>query len=192
MKKQFIQIVGSTILGIFLLGGCGQPSAPSDVDAKRKSIDEMASTTITKLELKHKGLEKEIENSLGYLVVNWKTVKVPIVGAGNANGVVVDLKSKERTYVKISRFDLGVGWGVRHFKSLVVIDDPKVMAKVEKGTWIFDGGGEGTAGKATADVSASAIDGKKKGYKAYMLMDGGASITASLRAMHLKKDKKLN
>ncbi len=190
--KHYREIVIGTILGIFLFAGCGQPSTPSDADAKRKSIDEMASTTITKLEAKHKGLEKEIENSLGYLVVNWKIVKVPIVGAGNANGVVVDKSSNKHTYVKISRFDVGVGWGVRHFKSLVVITDQKVMAKVEKGTWIFDGGGEGTAGTATADVSASDIDTKDKGYKTYMLMDGGASITASIRAMHLKKDPKLN
>lgn len=190
--RQYIQITSSVLLGIFLLAGCGQPSTPSDADAKRKSIDQMASTTVDKLIKKNKGLDKEIENSLGYMVVDWKIVKVPVVGAGKANGVVVDLKSKERTYVKVSRFDIGVGWGVRHFKSLVVIDDPKVMRKIEKGTWIFDGGGEGTAGKATADVSVSDIDEKKKGYKTYLLMDGGASITASLRAMHLKKDHKLN
>ena len=188
---QYRQIVVGSILGIFLLAGCGQPT-PSDKQSQRKAIDDMASTTVEKLIEKNKGLDKEIENSLGYMVVNWKMIKVPVVGAGKANGVVIDKSSNKHTYVKISRFDVGVGWGVRHFKSLVIINDPKVMAKAKKGTWIFDGGGEGTAGKATADVSASDIDAKKKGYKAYILMDGGASITASLRAMHLKKDSKLN
>lgn len=190
--RQYKQIAGSALFGIFLLAGCGQPSAPSDADAKRKSIDKMASTTATKLEVKHKGLKKEIENSLGYLVVDWKTIKIPVVGWGSANGVVVNYSSKKHTYVKVSRFDLGVGWGVRHFKSLIVINDSKVMEKVEKGAWIYKGGGEGTAGTATADISTADIDAKEKGYKAYILMDGGASITASVTAMHLKKDPKLN
>ena len=190
--RQYIQIAGSALLGIFLLAGCRQPSSPSDAEAKRASIDQMASSTIATLETKHPELKGELKDSLGYLVVDWKTIKLPIVGGGSAHGLVYEASTNKRTYVKVSLFDLGAGWGVRRYKSLVVIDSQKIMDKAIKGTWEFSGGGEGTVGNASAGLDTSDIDMTSQGYKAYTLVDGGASITATINAMHLKKDRKLN
>ena len=123
------------------------------------------------------------------MVINWKTTKVPLVGAGGGDGVVIDNATKQRIYVKVQRFDLGGGWGVRSFKNLTLFTDKTLFEKIKKGTFKFESGAEVAAGKASAAADSSGFDSK---YKTYVLLDGGGSATATIRVIHLSLNKKLN
>ncbi len=67
-----------------------------------------------------------------------------MVGAGGGNGVVVDPKTGDRTYMKVRRFDVGGGWRAREV-DVVIIFKNDIIADVVDGKWYFAEGVEAAA-----------------------------------------------
>ena len=176
------------LLNIILIQGCAQVTV-AEKTASKLELNSMAEQTLAKLIKDNKSLEQELANSVGYMVINWKVTKVPIVGVGGATGVVIDLETKKHIYVIVKRLDLGMGWGVRSFKNLTIFKDKKLFEKVKQGTWKFESGAEVAAGIVAVSGDSSDLSSK---YKTYMLLDGGGSATATLRAIKLSPNKNLN
>lgn len=184
MKKVFKNII-ILFSALFFLG-CSQLSLEQK-NTKQQELDAMAKNTIAKLIEKNPEIQSQLDNSKGYVVVNWKVVKVPIVGVGNANGVVYDKVNNKHVYIKVKRFDIGGGWGVRSFKNLLIVDDEKILKRLMSGTFEFRVGAEVAAGTASVDG-----DVPKKGMKTHVLLDAGGSATATVRLLVLTIDKELN
>ena len=187
MKKSIYAVVGA-LLAAFLFYGCAKPTTDEN-EAARQAIDTMAETTISELLKEHKSLQSELDSAVGYMVTNWKTTKVPLVGGGGGNGVVVDNATKEHVYINVKRVDVGGGYGARSFKVLLVVEDKALLANLKNGAWKFEGGAEVTAGTASAGGGSG---GSNSEYKIYMLLDGGGSATVTLRALHSTVDSDLN
>ena len=178
MLKQFI-----FLFAVFLLAGC-----VSIQPERQDELTRMADETVLRLEEKNPGLKQKMESGLGHLVVDIKVVKVPVLGAGSGQGVVVENATGKRTYVKVSRIEIGGGWGARNYKVLLTFSDPKQMKKAQSGTWIYQLGAEASAGKASVEGSSQDLQ-EEKGYEAYILSEGGASATYTVRAIRLKPYK---
>ncbi len=166
---------------LFFLVACSTLSL-TEIEKKRKELDEMAATTIDALAEEDYALQKELDESLGYAVANMKVTKIPIVGAGGGEGVFVNRKTNQRTYFTVSRFDIGGGWGVRSYKALLVITTPEALDRLDNGTWEFQAGVEASAGTA-AEGSSGALNAD---YTVHVLSDGGASATATARVIRIK------
>ncbi len=175
---------------LMFFSGCSSMTA-HEKENKRSQLDAMAEKAIAGLKEKEPDLQARLEKSLAYGVANMKVTKVPIVGAGAGEGVLVIKETKQRIYFTITRFDIGGGWGARSYKVLALINDQAIVDKWKDGEWTFQSGGEAAAGAAAADVSASS-GAEDKGFSMHVLMDGGASITATVRAIHLKVNKELS
>ncbi len=179
-----------SLLGLSLFSGCAQLST-EEKDTARSKIDMMAEKTIEALSQKNTQIPSEIEKSEAYAVVNWKVTKVPVVGAGGGNGVVINTKTGKRKYFNVTRFDFGGGWGVKSFKNLIIINDKEIMQRaMRKGDFKFEAGAEVAAGTAGIDGGSGQLVQTKS--KSYMLLDGGASATVTARLLYYTMDKKLN
>ena len=174
-------------LGLFILAGCSKPTM-EEVTSQKAEIDKMASDTITTLKKDDKKVEIALDKAIGYMVVNWKVTKVPVVGAGGGNGVVVSKEDNKHIYITVSRFDIGGGWGARSYKNLVVVYDQKLLERLQKGTFDFQAGAEVSAGSNAADVATN----KDERYNIFVLADGGGSATATLRVIRSKLSSDLN
>ncbi len=174
-------------LGLFILTGCSKPTM-EEVTSQRAEIDQMATKTIATLKKDDKNVETALDKAVGYMVVNWKVTKVPMVGAGGGNGVVVSKEGNKHIYITVSRFDIGGGWGARSYKNLVVVYDQKLFEKLQKGTFEFQAGAEVSAGSNVADA---ATDNDER-YDTFVLADGGGSATATLRVIRSKLSSDLN
>jgi len=181
MKAIFIIIM---TLSIF---GCSSMSV-SERESKRNELDKMAVKAIAGLVEQNKTLQKEIDESLGYAVANMKVTKVPVVGAGGGEGVLVNKETGKHYYFTVSRFDIGGGWGVRSYKVLVLLKTQKALDRLQNGTWEFQAGVEASAGTAAAEGSSGAAN---KGYTVHVLSDGGASATATARVIKIKINSEL-
>ena len=169
--------------------GCAQLSPEDKSDAKTK-IDTMAKTTIDTLIENSPEIFSSLENAQGYAVVNWKVTKVPVVGAGGGDGVIVNKSTGERKYIKVRRFDFGGGWGARSFKNLVIIHDEAIINKaMAGGSFKFEAGAEVAAGTAGVEGGSGDLN---KGIESHMLLDGGGSATATVRFIYFTMDKDLN
>jgi len=183
MKKQLVLL----ILIVHFVAGCSSMTA-LEKDQKRSELDEMATTTIASLVSQNPAIEDEINHSLGYGVAGMKLTKVPIFGAGGGEGVFINQKSRQHTYFKVTRLDIGGGWGVRSYRVLLIINSQQVMDRFEGGTWIFEAGAEVSAGTASSESSTAAVD---TGFTMHVLSDAGASATVTARVIRIRVDKNL-
>ncbi|MDF7826136.1 hypothetical protein P4B35_19045 [Pontiellaceae bacterium B12227] len=152
---------------------------------QRSELDRMGADAIEQLKEKNPELSDVLDAGQGYLIVDIKVVKVPVLGGGGGKGVVVEKATGRRTYVKVSRIELGGGWGARTYKVLLAFTDPKLLKKVQAGTWAYQIGAEASAGKAAIEGSSQQLD-AHKGYQLYTLSEGGASATWTIRTIRLK------
>lgn len=160
-----------------LLVGCAA-SPPQDRDQQRSALDAMADETVETLLEGQPGARDVLDGSVGYLVIDMKVTKIPVFGAGNGLGVVVDRRTDTRAYLKVTRFDIGGGWGATHFKVIVVFDDAKLLDRTKAGAWHYEAGAELAAGTAGGDGT---VQGASKGFRAYRLAEGGAAATVTVR-----------
>jgi len=143
----------------------------------------MADQAVAALLRSQPDLKSHLDAAVGYLVMDAKVTKIPVFGAGGGDGVVIDTATRQRTYVKAIRIDLGAGWGARAFKVIMMFTDAQVLADVRDGGWFYRSGAEAAAGSAAAE---GAVGPGNKGYESFALAEGGASATVTIRVIHLK------
>jgi len=144
-------------LSLLLLSACSGLT-PKEKELQRQERQDMVAQTIKVLLQKNENLQADLDSSVGYLATSWKVTKVPIFGVGGGYGVLVDSKTKEKTYVNVNRFDIGGGWGARSYHNLLVIQSKEVYEKIKSGTFVFQGGAEVAAGTASVGGSSSGLN----------------------------------
>ena len=159
----------------------------TEIASKRNELDSMATEAIEALTQKEPDLQDKLDKSLAYGVANMKVTKVPVVGAGGGEGVLVIKETQERIYFTVGRFDVGGGWGARGYKALMVINDQEILEAWKDGKWVFEAGAEASAGSAAAQGAS----GGSKGFTTHILAEAGASATATARVIRVKVNKEL-
>ena len=182
--NKFIILIISTLL---ITSGCSSMTTV-EKENKRSELDDMAAKAIVGLKEKESDIQDKLDKSLAYAVANMKVTKVPIVGAGGGEGVLVIKKTQERIYFTVSRFDIGGGWGARSYKALMIINTQELVDKWKDGQWVFEAGAEASAGSAAAEGSSGSGD---EGFSTHVLADGGASATATARVIRVKVNRQL-
>jgi len=172
----------SIIVIAFFIIGCATLS-PEERVQKREEIDVMADKAISQLIEEYPELQKRFDKAIGYMVVDAQVTKIPMVGEGSGTGIVVDRTTDERTYITVSRFDIGGGLGTRTFKTILFFYDKKLLKEATDGKWIFKAGAEASAGSAKLEGSSGS---KGRGFELYVLSEGGASVTWTAYMIHIK------
>lgn len=175
---------------LFLLAGIqGCSSIPGESgEEQAESIDSLVERTLADLALQEPETTDMIAGSVGYIVMSNKITKIPIVGAGSGYGVGINTASGEKTYLKMARFDVGGGWGVRSVRPVVIFRDEKKFLDFIGGKWGATAGAEAAAkvGESGAAGGAGSGDIGDKGYSIYMITDAGVSVTATVGIIRVK------
>ncbi len=109
--------------------------------------------------------------------------KIPMIGAGKRLGVVVDKRTGTRSYIKVSRFDVGGGMGAQKFKTVIVFDDGELPDRAVTRAWHYEAGAEAGVGSESTEGTARATT---RGYQAFKLVDSGAVATVTVRVAYAK------
>ena len=96
--------------------------------------------------------------------------------------LVVDAGTGERTYLKVQRFDVGGGIGVRTFRLVMIFFDEEAFEKLATGKLEFGAGVEAGAGKGDIGTGAGGVAGARNEKRAmYQLSEKGVSATLTVR-----------
>jgi lipid-binding SYLF domain-containing protein len=176
--------VGSALAALLtiLLCGCATLS-PDEREAKKIELDAMAGNTLETLFATTPQARDAIDRSLGYMVMDIKVTKVPVFGAGRGYAIVVDRRNDSRSYLEVTRFDIGGGLGAQAFKVIVVFMDAGPLEKAAGGAWHYEAGAELAAGASSSERPAEE---RSKGYQVYRIAESGAAATVTVRIARAK------
>jgi hypothetical protein len=183
-------LAGVATLGVLVMLGVGCASVPGKTgEEQAMAIDSLVTKTLADLEREHPQAKDEIAQSVGYVIMNNKLTKIPLVGVGAGYGVAVD-SAGTRTYLRMRRFDLGAGWGARAVRPVLIFQDEKKFRDYIDGDFDANLGAEASA-KAGDKGSAGGggASSGDAGYTSYLITDKGVSATASLAIMRVKPVK---
>ncbi|MFA0081168.1 hypothetical protein AB4383_03960 [Vibrio breoganii] len=179
----------SLLIAVFFFFGCSSLTAEQK-EIERDSINEMANRTIEALIKDEPIIRQQLNDALAYGVGNMKVTKVPVIGVGGGEGVLVIKEDDDNLYFTIRRFDLGAGYGARSYKALIIINSKEIVDDWRDGEWKFEIGAEATAGSAAAEGGVDDLKGSQD-FIVHILTDVGASATVTGRVVRVKINEEL-
>ena len=165
------------VLAVTSLSGCATLSA-DEQEEHRAELDEMGDRAIAKLLETRPEISELLEQCVGYAVIKMQVTKIPLIGGGGGYGVVRDQISGDRSYIKVSRFEVGGGMGTQKFKVIILFSDQKLLKRAITGSWHFEAGPEAVAGESSIEDN---LNKSGEGYSAFRIGESGAVATVTIR-----------
>jgi hypothetical protein len=113
---------------------------------KKDFLVDLEKETLAELVAERPEAQTDLDSSVGCAVISNSAAKVPMVGAGEGIGVVVNTETGERTYLEVSRLDVGGGLGVRKFRLIIIFFDREELEDLADGELEIGAGAEAGAG----------------------------------------------
>lgn len=139
--------------------------------------DALVVSTLRELIAGQPNVLQEVRQSAGYVVMSNQLVKVPILGGGSGFGVAVNNVTGEKTFLQMTRLDIGGGLGIRNVRPTIIFQESRLFKQFIDGQWSFDIGLEASAKVGEAGIAAESEGAENAGFKLYQLTDGGISAT---------------
>lgn len=158
-------------------------------EEQQNKIVEMAQQSLQQLYEKQPSAKAAVKNAAGYAVFSDMGVKILFAGSGNGQGVAVNNKTDQQTFMKMVELQAGLGFGIKKFRNIFVFETEKAMNSFVNSGWQF--GGQATAAAKTA-TNGGAMAGAAQvddGVWLYQITETGleASVTAT-GAKYYKND----
>jgi lipid-binding SYLF domain-containing protein len=159
---------------------------------EQKEVRKMAQDTLQRLYKADPKAKAALEGAAGYAVFSNFGVKILLAGSGKGQGIAVNNKSKNETFMKMLELQAGLGMGVKKFRVVFVFDNEKVLNSFINSGWEF--GGQATAAAKNGDKGAAMAGAASvsDGVWMYQLTDKGLAAEISAKSTKYYKDDDLN
>lgn len=155
--------------------GCIAPG--ENPQQKRDNIQKMKAETLTAFYQDKPELQQMVKTSVGYAVFsNFAMGLIP--GGGSGYGVLTDNATGQQTYMQMGQFTLGFLIMVKDNRSLILFDDPKVMAEFATENWVSGGTAEAVFNFGDFGAQTNATGYFGHGTRVYELTQNGVSLRA--------------
>jgi lipid-binding SYLF domain-containing protein len=167
-------------------------AADGKKEKEQKEVRKMAQDTLQRLYKADPQAKEAVEGSAGYAVFSNLGVKILVAGSGKGQGIAVNNKKKNETFMKMLELQAGLGMGVKRFRAIFVFDNEKAFNSFVNSGWEF--GGQSTAA-AKAGSKGGAMAGAvsvSDGVWMYQLTDKGLALEITAKSTKYYKDDDLN
>lgn len=167
-------------------------ASKEEINSQKADIRKMANEKIARLYKVQPSAKKAVSTSAGYAVFSNFGIKIFLAGGGSGEGIAVNNKTKEETFMKMVEMQIGFGMGVKKFRLVWVFENQKVLGDFINSGWEF-------GGQATAAAQASGQGGSFAGAMSiypgvwlYQLTDDGLALELTAKGTKYYKDSNLN
>ncbi len=181
---------------IFLTLACSLAIVANAADDKKaeeqQAVRKMAQDTLQRLYKAEPKAKGAVEGAAGYAVFSNTGVKILMLGSGKGEGLAVNNKSQQETFMKVVELQAGLGFGVKKFSVIFVFDNDQAFDSFVNSGWEF--GGQTTAA-ATTGEKGGAMTGAASvspGVYMYQLTDKGVAVEITAKGTKYYKDDDLN
>ncbi|MFV0681038.1 hypothetical protein [Ottowia sp.] len=170
-----------TVLALALVGCASDPKppekknlSPEQITQQRQAIDDVAQAAMTRLYQEYPEAQAKVEQAAGYGVFSVGMVNAVLLVEATGNGVIVDQKNGQRTYMQEARAGTGPGLGYQRLTQVFIFKSESALNQFK----INDAAG--------ADISASATLGTSNhgmsfspNIEAYQMNEKGFALQAN-------------
>ena len=158
-----------------------------DKEAKRQKIMSQCKETMEQVAADNPKAKELYDKAYGWAAFDNTKVAFGFSGGGG-NGVAVNKKTGEKTFMKMGTVGVGIGLGIQSYQVFFLFQDEKTFNSfVDKG-WQADASAQAAAGKA----AAGAQTGFQNGMALFMVTDKGIIASADVAGTKYWKNDKLN
>ncbi len=133
-----------------------------------------------------------IKRAHGYAVFTNFSTKIFFVGSGSGRGLVHDNKTGKEIFMRMMQAGVGLGLGVKDFRTVFVLDDRKVMEDFINSGWSFGGGADAAAKNEEAGAATSGAIAVAPGVRVYQLTENGLALSAMVNGTKYWVDESVN
>ena len=188
---------GTAILKVIVLTlacslAIGAHAADDKKAEEQKQVRKMAHDTLQRLYKAEPKAKGAVEGAAGYAVFSNTGLKILMLGSGKGEGLAVNNKSHQETFMKVVELQAGLGFGVKKFSVIFVFDNDKAFDSFVNSGWEF--GGQTTAA-ATTGEKGGAMTGAasvSEGVWMYQMTDKGVALEITAKGTKYYKDDDLN
>ena len=159
---------------------------------EQKQVRKMAHDTLQRLYKAEPKAKGAVEGAAGYAVFSNTGLKILMLGSGKGEGLAVNNKSHQETFMKVVELQAGLGFGVKKFSVIFVFENDKAFDSFVNSGWEF--GGQTTAA-ATTGEKGGAMTGAasvSEGVWMYQMTDKGVALEITAKGTKYYKDDDLN
>ena len=161
-------------------------------EEKQAEVRKAAQKALSAVYQAQPAARKAVQSAAGYAAFSNFGMKILLAGSGKGEGVVVNNKTKETTYMKMAELQAGLGMGVKNFQQVWVFENESALKNFITSGWTF--GGQATAA-AKAGGSGGAYEGAiavAPGVWLYQLTDKGLAVEFTAKGTKYYADDELN
>lgn len=187
MKTRFTVLMVAVLLAALSMNVLAASKAEQQED-----IQKMAQQSLQQLYKAEPLAQAAVRHAAGYAVFSDMGIKILFGGSGNGQGIVINNKSGQKTYMKMVEVQAGLGFGVSKFRNIFVFENEKALSEFINSGWQF--GGQATAGAVAAN-KGGAMSGAVSvapGVWLYQLTEAGLNLSVTLTGAKYYNDKALN
>lgn len=190
MKKQYMYTVMLLVVSLFVTG-CATVNPMATSDDKRQKVISMRNSTLSDLYRVKPQIQTMVERAPGYAVFSDANVNVILASFSGGYGVVTDNRTGKNTYMKMGEAGIGLGLGIKDFRSVFVFHNAATMDRFVNEGWQF---GAHADAAAIVNERGEAIGGQivLDNITIYQLVKSGLALQATVKGTRYWKDSELN
>jgi lipid-binding SYLF domain-containing protein len=161
-------------------------------DAQRAEVRKVSDQTLQRLYKVQPTAKATIEKAAGYATFSNFGMKILVAGGGKGEGVAVNTKTKQETFMKMVEVQAGLGFGVKKFRLVWVFETQDGFNSFVNSGWEL--GGQATAAAQVTGQGAWAAGAMSvsPGIWLYQLTDDGLALELTAKGTKYYKDDALN
>jgi lipid-binding SYLF domain-containing protein len=187
--RKLLELLIFAVTSVLLVPNAALAASKEEKQAEARKI---ADQTLQRLYKLQPAARAKIEKSAGYAVFSNFGMKILVAGGGKGQGLAVDNKTRQETFMKMVEMQAGLGFGAKKFRLVWVFDTPAAFDNFVNKGWEMGGqataaaqyGGQGTATAGAMPVSA--------GVWLYQLTDDGLALELTAKGTKYYRDEELN
>jgi lipid-binding SYLF domain-containing protein len=169
-----------------MLGACATTNVPvGERESVRQELNDRTDKTLALLLEKKPELQASLDTAVGYFVARLSGAQVAVIGGAVGMGVLYDKEAASRTYMNVTRYDLGLGAGAGAFRVVVLFQTRETLEQFRSGTWRSAAGAETAAGTAGAATPIALGEGST----VHAISESGAIVAATQTDSQHRSDR---
>lgn len=174
-----------------VLSGCVATSGGATVQEKQQSVLQMKDDVLTQLFAEKPDTRSQINAAPGYAVFSNANVNLIFIAAGGGYGVVKDMKSGQHTYMNMAEGGVGLGFGAKDYRIVMIFHKESAMKNFIESGWTFGGNADAAAkaGDKGASIQGEAYYGD---VTVYTFTESGIALQATIKGTKFWRDSELN